>query len=95
MPTAEKSTAVTCHPRRASQSAWRPSPAPRSSARPGVIGADDLGDRHVRLNGPQPAALGVALVPAGDVVARRPLAAVVLLVLAGHGPSVADRTRVR
>src|SRR5215471_4795785 len=33
--TLEKSTAVTCHPRPASQSALRPSPHARSSARPG------------------------------------------------------------
>src|SRR5262249_34280720 len=33
-PTAEKSTAVTCQPRSASQMAFRPSPLPRSSARP-------------------------------------------------------------
>ena len=55
---------------------------------PGRHRPDDPSDRGVRRDRPERVVSGVAIVPAGDVVTRRSGAAVALLVLAGHNPSV-------
>ena len=79
--------AVSCQPQRVSPFAGAKVECPPGSHRP-----DDFGDGHVRFGRPQPVALGVAVIPAGDVVARGTHAAVVLFVLAGHA---IDETTLR
>ena len=59
----EKSVAVTVQPRCASQIALRPSPAARSSARPGEQVRADLGHEPVGLGRPDELRRGVPLVP--------------------------------